>query len=122
MDKLPDFERIVIPGVKDYYAGDNGEIYKAKEKGEIILHRLLPQFPDEKYKIKYVNIKVYSRTEGLSNKLFAVHFLVKVAFDGFFPYGFKVIYKDKNYNNTAYKNLEWIYDPKNIWRNEYIFI
>lgn len=123
MNKLPDFARIVIPGVKDYYAGDDGKIYKAKEKnGKVEMFELSPQYPDEKFRIKYVNIKVYSSSEGLINRLFAVHFLVKLAFDGYYPYGFKVIFKDKDYSNTQYKNLEWDLNSKNTWKNDFVYV
>lgn len=120
--KLPDLERIRVVGVKDYYAGDNGVIYKAKcIDSSIRMIELSAQYPDDKYKIQYVNIKIFNEQEGISNKLFAVHWLVKVSFDSPQPYGFKVIWKDRNYNNNSLKNLEWDYDPKNLTKNIYIF-
>jgi len=106
-----------IPGFKDYYITEYGDVYSTRLRGaekEPHLHKLKPKNPGKRD--KYLNI-ILCRDDGQYTK--SIHRLVAECFvEGYFD-GAVVNHIDGDNRNNSANNLEWTTTKDNI-RKSYI--
>lgn len=115
IERLVNMKPVEIPGTVGYFAGDDGVIYKMKIKKIarneecFVLEPLTEIYPNEKSKLKHVNVRIFGDTRSLP-----VHHLVAISWKGNYKYGMVVKFRDSDTNNTKPSNLIWKFERINL--------
>lgn len=136
-DRIPTVKPIDIPGVTNYYAGDDGEIYKMcvkvlpfkksktgrpkevlnrVETGEytMVMMKISTWRTNERAKVKYVHVKKIVFDDNKPKILYVqypVQTLIAHAYHNYRGKGV-IIFKDGNKNNTKPCNISVIIEKK----------
>jgi hypothetical protein len=106
------YKPIELPNLKDYYAGNDGEIYKYKCINDVyVMYKLNPQFTTKGSKVKYVHLLFDCKEKAHSFSMqLPVCYLICGAYHGFYKPFHEVKYLDNNPLNTKPSNLLWVFE------------